>query len=134
MLGLARSGEAAARALLSRGDEVVGHDASTELDVEPLTSLGADVRLGPGDAALLDGVDLVVKSPGIGGRAPLVEAARARGLPVISEIELGAQAAPEPHPRRHGHERQDDDDGIARRRSSRQRAAPSRWPATSAAR
>ena len=48
------------------------------------------------DDALLDGVDLVVKSPGIPGDAPPVTAARARGIPVISEIELGARLLENP--------------------------------------
>ena len=96
MLGLARSGQAAVRALRGAGEEVVAHDASTDLDPEPLLALGADVHLGDDDLALLEGVGLVVKSPGVPGAAPLVEAARARGLPVISEIELGARMRPNP--------------------------------------
>ena len=40
---------------------------------------------------LLEGVGLVVKSPGVPPKAPPVVAARARGIPVISEIELGAR-------------------------------------------
>lgn len=74
MLGLARSGEAAARALEARGTEVVRADRK----------LGND-----GDLALLDGVGLLVKSPGVPAEAPLVVAARAGGVPVWSEIELG---------------------------------------------
>jgi UDP-N-acetylmuramoylalanine--D-glutamate ligase len=41
------------------------------------------------DLSLLDGVGLVVKSPGVPGEAPLVAAARGRGIPVWSEVELG---------------------------------------------
>jgi UDP-N-acetylmuramoylalanine--D-glutamate ligase len=41
------------------------------------------------DPALLDGVGLVVKSPGVPGSAAPVAAARERGIPVWSEIELG---------------------------------------------
>ena len=41
------------------------------------------------DLALLDGIDVVVKSPGVPGDAPLVRAARERGIPVWSEVELG---------------------------------------------
>ncbi len=44
-----------------------------------------------GDLALLDGVELVIKSPGVPARAALVAAARAREIPVWSEVELGAQ-------------------------------------------
>ena len=41
------------------------------------------------DLSLLDGIDVLVKSPGVPGDRPLVAAARARGLPVWSEVELG---------------------------------------------
>jgi UDP-N-acetylmuramoylalanine--D-glutamate ligase len=41
------------------------------------------------DLTLLDGIDVVVKSPGVPGEAALVEAARERGIPVWSEVELG---------------------------------------------
>ena len=76
VLGLARSGEAARTALIGRGVEVVGADRT----------LGND-----GDLSLLERVDVLVKSPGVPGEAPLVGAARDRGIPVWSEIELGAR-------------------------------------------
>jgi UDP-N-acetylmuramoylalanine--D-glutamate ligase len=41
------------------------------------------------DLSLLDGIDVVVKSPGVPGDRPLVVAARERGIPVWSEVELG---------------------------------------------
>jgi UDP-N-acetylmuramoylalanine--D-glutamate ligase len=41
------------------------------------------------DLSLLGGVELVVKSPGVPGDAPLVAAARERGIPVWAEVELG---------------------------------------------
>jgi UDP-N-acetylmuramoylalanine--D-glutamate ligase len=41
------------------------------------------------DLSLLDGVEVVVKSPGVPGEAPLVAAAHERGIPVWSEVELG---------------------------------------------
>jgi UDP-N-acetylmuramoylalanine--D-glutamate ligase len=53
--------------------------------------LGADP-----DGALLDGVELLVKSPGVPSEAPLVAAARARGVPVWSEVELGARLVAQP--------------------------------------
>jgi UDP-N-acetylmuramoylalanine--D-glutamate ligase len=70
--GLARSGLAAADALERRGVEVVRVDRENEDDV-----------------ALLDGVDVVIKSPGVPSERPLVLAARERRVPVWSEIELG---------------------------------------------
>src|SRR3954469_17305698 len=73
VVGLARSGRAAVSALERRGVEVVAVDRT----------LGND---GP-EAA--DDVDLLVKSPGVPGEAPVVAAAREHGVPVWSEVELG---------------------------------------------
>ena len=47
------------------------------------------------DLTLLDGVDVVVKSPGVPGEVPLVVAARERGIPVWSEVELGFRLLPD---------------------------------------
>jgi UDP-N-acetylmuramoylalanine--D-glutamate ligase len=74
--GLARSGLSATERLQERGDEVVQVDRS----------LGNEE-----DLSLLDGAELLVKSPGVPGEAPLVVAARVRGVPVWSEVELGAR-------------------------------------------
>jgi len=70
--GLARSGLAAAAALERDGAEVVRVDHENEDEL-----------------ALLDGVDVLVKSPGVPGERPLVAEARRRAIPVWSEIELG---------------------------------------------
>jgi UDP-N-acetylmuramoylalanine--D-glutamate ligase len=56
----------------------------------------ADVVLETLDPRWLDGVARVVLSPGLASDIPLVAAARARGIPVDSEIELFAQAARAP--------------------------------------
>jgi UDP-N-acetylmuramoylalanine-D-glutamate ligase len=72
VLGLARSGKAAAAALERRGVEVVGADRE----------LGND-----GDPALLEGIELLVKSPGIPREAALVAEAERRGVPIWSEVE-----------------------------------------------
>jgi UDP-N-acetylmuramoylalanine--D-glutamate ligase len=74
--GLARSGRSAAERL----DNPVLVDRS----------LGNE-----DDLSLLDGVDVVVKSPGVPGEAPLVVAARERGIPVWSEVELGYRLLPD---------------------------------------
>ena len=70
--GIARSGVAAADALEARGDDVVRVDRDNEDDL-----------------GLLHDVNLLVKSPGVPGERPLVIAARERGIPVWSEVELG---------------------------------------------
>jgi UDP-N-acetylmuramoylalanine--D-glutamate ligase len=76
--GLARSGRSAAERL----DDPVLVDRS----------LGNE-----DDLSLLDGIDVLVKSPGVPGEAPLVVAARARGVPVWSEVELGYRLLPDAH-------------------------------------
>ncbi len=72
--GQARSGRSAAERLLEAGDDVVVVDRA----------LGNE-----DDLSLLDGAGLLVKSPGVPGEAALVAAARRRGVPVWSEVELG---------------------------------------------
>jgi UDP-N-acetylmuramoylalanine--D-glutamate ligase len=96
VLGLARSGEAAALALARRGVRVVGVDRRTDVEVGRLREAGVEVVLGAEDPALLDGVDLLVKSPGVPKEAPLVAAAREHGVRVWSEVELGGRLFPNP--------------------------------------
>jgi UDP-N-acetylmuramoylalanine--D-glutamate ligase len=93
VLGLARSGRAAVAALAAQGVAVVAHDASETVDG---SDVNAEVHRGSWDDVLLEGVGLVVKSPGIPGTAAPVQAARARDVPVISEIELGARLLMDP--------------------------------------
>ena len=97
MLGLARSGQAAALALARRGVRVLGVDGDPGLDAGRLRAEGVEVRLGADrDSALVDDVELLVKSPGIPREAPLVTAARQRRIPVWSEIELGVRVVGQP--------------------------------------
>jgi len=91
VVGLARSGRAAAEVLVARNAAVVGYDRDEGLDVGRLREIGVEVHLGREEETLLQGIDLVVKSPGVPGETPLVAGARARGIPVWSEIELGSR-------------------------------------------
>ena len=93
VVGLARSGRAAAAALRAHGDDVVAYDADPEVDPR---AIDGEVVLGPWDERLLDGVALVVKSPGVPSDAAPVRSARARGARVISEIELAVRLLPNP--------------------------------------
>jgi UDP-N-acetylmuramoylalanine--D-glutamate ligase len=89
VVGLARSGEAAALALARRHVPTVGVDASPQVETGRLAEAGVEVHFGTEEEALLDDVELLIKSPGVPGEAPLPAAARRRGIPVWSEIELG---------------------------------------------
>jgi UDP-N-acetylmuramoylalanine--D-glutamate ligase len=96
VLGLARSGQAAALALARRGERVVGVDRSKDVDAGRLEAAGVEVRLGSEEASLLEGMDVLIKSPGVPTDAPLVIAASERGVPIWSEVELGARLLPNP--------------------------------------
>src|SRR6266540_3383839 len=96
VIGLARSGEAAALALARRDVEVVAADRSPDVDAGRLVQAGVEVHLGTEEERLLQGVELVVKSPGVPGESPLPAAARARALPIWSEVELGWQVLGRP--------------------------------------
>jgi len=89
VLGLARSGQAAALALARRGVPTVGVDRADGLDTGRLAEAGVEVHLGTEEEGLLDDVELLIKSPGVPGQSPLPTAARVRGIPIWSEIELG---------------------------------------------
>jgi len=88
-LGLARSGQAGALALARRGVPTVGVDRAENLDTGRLAEAGVEIHLGIEEEGLLDDVELLIKSPGVPGESPLAAAARARGIPIWSEIELG---------------------------------------------
>ncbi|HET7353695.1 MAG TPA: UDP-N-acetylmuramoyl-L-alanine--D-glutamate ligase [Gaiellaceae bacterium] len=94
VLGLARSGRAAAAALARHGVHVVVADRSPDADAGRLGDLGVELRLGTEEEALLAGVDLVVKSPGVPEESPLVASARAARIPLWSEVELGYRLLP----------------------------------------
>ena len=89
VLGLARSGQAAALALARHGVPTVAVDRAEALDVGRLAEAGVEVHLGTEEDRLLEGVDLLVKSPGVPGESPLPAAARERGIQIWSEVELG---------------------------------------------
>ena len=94
VVGLARSGRAAAEALVARDASVVGYDRDPALDTGRLRELGVEVHLGSEEETLLQGIDLVVTSPGVPGDSTLIAGAHARALPVWSELELGARLLP----------------------------------------
>jgi len=95
VVGLGRSGLAAARLLLALGARVRALELSltdeTRAAWEPLARSGAELITGPHPPEALSGCTLLVRSPGVPDEAPLLRAARASGLPVISEIELAAR-------------------------------------------
>ena len=89
IVGLARSGIAAGLALRAREETVIGLGAGAPAGAQALAAAGVELHLGEDGIALLDRVRAVVKSPGVPGQAPVIADARARGLPVLGELELG---------------------------------------------
>ncbi len=97
VVGLGRSGVAAARLAAKHGARVVGTDASSEeklsADARALATEGVAVVAGRQDASTFAGADLVVVSPGVPSFPALVAAENA-GVPVIGEIELAYRLLP----------------------------------------
>jgi UDP-N-acetylmuramoylalanine--D-glutamate ligase len=88
IVGLARSGAAAARMLEEHG-EVLGVDSG-----HPEVPEGIEAHLDTDGVELLNRAACVVKSPGVPGEAPVIAAARERGLPVLGELELAWRLLP----------------------------------------
>jgi UDP-N-acetylmuramoylalanine--D-glutamate ligase len=93
VVGLARSGVAAALALRARGEEVVGVDSGRP-DVGRLTAAGVEVHLDTPGGGLVDRARTLIKSPGVPAQAPAIVAARERGITMIGELELAWRLIP----------------------------------------
>jgi UDP-N-acetylmuramoylalanine--D-glutamate ligase len=94
VVGLARSGSAAARLLAARGGDVRGVDSDSPEQAAGLAGFGVEVVLDTDGLAQLEGARTVVKSPGVPREAPVIAAALERGVEVIGELELAWRAIP----------------------------------------
>jgi UDP-N-acetylmuramoylalanine--D-glutamate ligase len=92
VVGLARTGVAAALFCAARGADVTATDARAENEIgEVLASLrsaGVKLELGGHRENTFLAQDLIVPSPGVPADAPLLQSARAMGVTVWSEVEL----------------------------------------------
>ena len=91
MVGAARSGVALALHLTARGEQVRVVDRKPEAEL--LSTIAqmpssVELRLGGYDDGVLEGVDIVYASPGVPWDSELLNQARAKGIPVSSEIDL----------------------------------------------
>ncbi len=92
VVGLARTGIATALFCAARGARVTATESRAEAEVAEaaakLRAAGCRLELGGHKEATFLEQDLIVPSPGVSADAPLLRAARAKGIPVWSEIEL----------------------------------------------
>ena len=100
VLGLARSGCAAARALKALGAEVYltdkKSDAQLEKEKKSLEKQGITVELGGHSLNWLDKADLLVVSPGVPLTVPYLVEAKKRGITLMSELEIAWRLAKAP--------------------------------------
>ncbi|HET8815780.1 MAG TPA: UDP-N-acetylmuramoyl-L-alanine--D-glutamate ligase [Solirubrobacterales bacterium] len=94
VVGLARSGQAAARMLAGRGEVVRAVDLGHPEGAAGLRGAGVEVVLDTDGLAQLEGTRTVVKSPGVPREAPVIAAALERGIEVMGEMELAWRALP----------------------------------------
>jgi UDP-N-acetylmuramoylalanine--D-glutamate ligase len=91
VVGAARSGVALALHLTAEGAKVRVADRKAAAELQSTLSQmprGVELRLGGYDTSVLDGVEVVYASPGVPWDSDLLNEARARGIPVSSEIDL----------------------------------------------
>jgi UDP-N-acetylmuramoylalanine--D-glutamate ligase len=100
VVGLARSGVAAALALRARGEEVIGCDVGALQDPQlaaaagRLRQAGVEVHLDASGDVIAARARTLIKSPGVPQDAPAVLAARSRGISVLGELELAWRLLP----------------------------------------
>ena len=99
VLGGARSGLAVARLLAARGARVFLSDIAAPEKMQSaavaLDAIGVEYEFGVNSRRVLD-ADTVVVSPGIPSDAPLVREALAKGIGIVSELEVASWFCPAP--------------------------------------
>ena len=100
VVGLARSGVAAAKLCAREGARVTATDSrpasALAKAVEELLPAGVRFELGGHDEASFTGAELIVCSPGVPLAGPLFTAARRAGVPILGEVELASRFVREP--------------------------------------
>lgn len=99
IVGMARTGLAAAEVLTDLGGQVVLYDKKPAKELErqlvEAKRLGVEAVTGTPHVDF-NGVDLFVPSPGVPATSPLFEEAKTRGVEIISEIELAYRISKAP--------------------------------------
>ena len=95
VVGLGKSGRAAAEFLSAKGADVVVSDMKPESELAELAThlraRGVGLDLGGHSESTFAWADLIVISPGVPGSIEPIRKAMARGVPVTGEIELAAR-------------------------------------------
>jgi len=95
VLGLARTGRECARFLAQRGASVQVTDVRSEeelkQEMETLAALPIRYFLGGEDPDWLEGVDIIVPSPGVPAENVLLKEGSRRGIKILSEIEFACR-------------------------------------------
>jgi len=95
VVGLGKSGLAAARLAIAHGARVTVNDGRAEARLgglaEAARAAGATLRAGGHPISLLDDAALIVVSPGVPLTIELLREARRRGIPIWGEIELAVR-------------------------------------------
>ena len=92
VIGLGKTGIATARFAAAKGAIVTVSDEKREAELQEalgaLAHLSLRVSTGVADPAIVEGIDLVVPSPGVPPFNPILREAERRDIPVVSEVEL----------------------------------------------
>ena len=92
VVGLARTGVATSLFCAARGAHVTATDTRAENEIgealAPLRAAGVNLELGGHRENTFLEQDLIVPSPGVPADAPLLQAARPKGITIWSEVEL----------------------------------------------
>lgn len=94
IIGAGRSALGAAKLLLSQGQKPLVSDIAEKFPevAQEIRAAGADLVIGPQTPELLNGIAQLVVSPGLSPDIPILQEARKRGLPILSEIDLALAA------------------------------------------
>jgi len=92
VIGAGKTGRSVAAFVTSRGGQVRMAERSVTAIDNAVVPADVDMRIDDEGEALLEGVDVVVPSPGVARAHAVLRRALARGIPILSEIELAANA------------------------------------------
>ena len=101
ILGMARSGYAAAKVLINRGNDVIINDMKEENlhdkeTINELKKMGVKLILGSHpDDLLNESFDYVIKNPGIRDDHKYIQKAKKLGITVINEVEMSYELLPD---------------------------------------